>query len=89
MTEVVALTSWLIVGLAVAVGAVAFAATHDVRSSLALLLDLLLAAGLLRLSAESSWSVLGTAAAIVAVRQLVIVYLPVARESTPGPMPTR
>ena len=89
MTEVVALTSWLIAGLAVAVGAGAFAATHDVRSSLALLLDLLLAAGLLRLSADSSWSVLGTAAAIVAVRQLVIVYLPVARESTPRPMPTR
>lgn len=89
MTEVVALTSWLIGGLAVAVGAVAFAATHDVRSSSALLLDLLLAAGLLRLSADSSWSVLGTAAAIVAVRKLVIVCLPVARESTPGPMPTR
>ncbi len=89
MTEVVSLTSWVIVGLAVAVGAVAFAATHDVRSSLALLLDLLLAGGLLRLSADSSWSVLGTAAAIVAVRKLVIVYLPVARESTPGPMQTR
>ncbi len=89
MTEVVALTSWLIGGLAVAVGAVALAATHEVRSSLALLLDLLLAAGLLRLSADSSWSVLGTAAAIIAVRKLVTVYLPVARESTPRPMPTR
>ena len=89
MTEVVTLTSWLIGGLAVAVGAVGFAATHDVRSSVALLLDLLLAAGLLRLSADSSWSVLGAAAAIVAIRKLVIVYLPVARESTPRPMPTR
>ncbi|MGI8900848.1 MAG: hypothetical protein ACR2HA_07950 [Nocardioides sp.] len=76
MTEAVAVASWLVTGLAVAVGAVALAATHEVRSSLALLLDLLLAAGLLRLSADSEWSVLGTAAAIVVLRRLVVVHLP-------------
>ncbi|MGN6415039.1 hypothetical protein [Flexivirga sp.] len=44
--------------------------TRSVRTALPVLLDLLLVAGLLRLSATSSWAAIGTAAAVVAVRKV-------------------
>ncbi|SDD39770.1 Protein of unknown function [Geodermatophilus telluris] len=58
-------------GLALVAGTVALAATRRPALALAVLLDLLLAAGLLRLAAEPTWTSLGTAAAIVALRRLI------------------
>ncbi len=58
-------------GLALAAGAVALAATRRPALALAVFLDLLLAAGLLRLAAEPTWTSLGTAAAVVALRRLI------------------
>ncbi len=52
-------------------GALAFAVTWRLRTGLGVLLDLLLAAGLLRLAAQPTWTGIATAAAIVAVRKLV------------------
>jgi hypothetical protein len=48
------------------------ACTRDARLALAVLLDLLLAAGLLRLGADPDWRALATAAVVVAVRRLVV-----------------
>lgn len=53
-------------GAALAVGA----ATRQLGAAAPVLLDLLLASGLLRLAAGGSWRALATAAAIVAVRRL-------------------
>jgi hypothetical protein len=58
----------VIVGIAIAGSA--WAATGSLRASLSLLLDLLLAAGLLRLTVAASWEDLATAAAVVIVRKL-------------------
>ncbi len=56
---------------AVVVGAVALAATRDLRAALPLMLDLLLAAGLLRLAASSTWTAIVTAAGLVLIRKVV------------------
>lgn len=44
--------------------------SHDVRLSLGVLLDFLLAAGLLRLSADTTARTLATAAVIIAIRKV-------------------
>jgi len=56
----------VLTGVAVAVR------TGDVRQGLTMLLEFLLAAGLLRLSASASWSALLTTAVIVLVRTLLM-----------------
>lgn len=50
---------------------VVLAATRRPQLALEVLLDFLLAAGLLRLTGHPDWATLGTAAAIVALRRLV------------------
>jgi uncharacterized membrane protein len=57
--------------MALVAGVVALAATRRPALALGVLLDLLLAAGLLRLAAEPTWSSLATAAAVVALRRLI------------------
>jgi hypothetical protein len=49
---------------------VAFA-SRSVRPFIAAMLELWVAAGLLRLSADASWTAIGTAAALIAVRTLL------------------
>ena len=46
--------------------------TRDARLGLGVLLDFLLAAGLLRLGADADWRAIATAAVVVAVRKLVM-----------------
>ncbi|MGY1781675.1 DUF1622 domain-containing protein [Geodermatophilus sp. SYSU D01036] len=58
-------------GLALVAGAVTLASTRRPRLALAVFLDLLLAAGLLRLAVEPTWSSVGTAAAVVALRRVI------------------
>ncbi|MFC4695077.1 MULTISPECIES: DUF1622 domain-containing protein [Geodermatophilus] len=58
-------------GLALVAGVVALASTRRPRLALAVFLDLLLAAGLLRLATEPTWSSVGTAAAVVALRRVI------------------
>jgi uncharacterized membrane protein len=52
--------------------ATVFARIRQVRPALAVLLDFLLAAGLLRLSRDATWAALATAALVVAIRKLVM-----------------
>jgi hypothetical protein len=61
--------------LALVAGAVALAATRRPALALGVFLDLLLAAGLLRLAAEPTWTALATAAAVVGLRRLIGVGL--------------
>jgi hypothetical protein len=60
--------------LVVAVGVVSFltayAATRTIRSALPLLLDFLMAAGLIRLAGDLSWSGIVLTVAIIAVRKV-------------------
>ncbi|MGY1605948.1 hypothetical protein [Geodermatophilus sp. SYSU D00700] len=58
-------------GLALVAGVVALVSTRQPRLALAVFLDLLLAAGLLRLAAEPTWTAVGTAAAVVALRRVI------------------
>jgi uncharacterized membrane protein len=64
--------------------AVALSATRRLRFALKVLLDFLLAAGLLRLTGQPGWAELGTAAAVVAVRRLVGIGLRAGRPGTSG-----
>lgn len=53
-------------------GLLVLARHRDVRQALAVLLDFLFAAGLLRLSDQATYRALATAAVIVAIRKLVM-----------------
>jgi hypothetical protein len=57
--------------LALVAGVVALVATRRPALALGVFLDLLLAAGLLRLAAEPTWTSVGTAAAVVLLRRLI------------------
>ena len=57
---------------ALVVGLLVLLDTRRLSVALPVFLDLLLAAGLLRLSADGTWGALATAAALVAVRKLVV-----------------
>ncbi|WP_187645368.1 hypothetical protein [Streptomyces sp. TRM49041] len=68
---------WLLqaAGLCVAAGLVAcpfaYRAGRRVRAVIAVLLDFLTAAGLLRLAADPGWGGIGVAAVVIAIRQVV------------------
>ncbi len=74
--------------------AVVLTATRRPEFALKVLLDVLLAAGLLRLTGQPGWAALATAAAVVAVRRLVGIGLRAGRRPAaalpppaPGPVP--
>ncbi|HET7684058.1 MAG TPA: hypothetical protein VFK34_10380 [Marmoricola sp.] len=69
---------------AVVLGVAVFLATRHVRSALGVLLDLLLAAGLLRLGTDQSWSAIASAAALVVVRKLAMSGVTTASRSREG-----
>ncbi|WP_228395048.1 hypothetical protein [Modestobacter roseus] len=76
----------LLSALALVTGALTLAVTHRPALALGVLLDLLLAAGLLRLAGDPDWQGIATAAAIVALRHLAGAGLRVgARSWRPGP----
>jgi hypothetical protein len=72
------LTGWaggaadLVVAAGLVLGAAAFLSTRSARAALPVLLDLLLAAGLLRLASDGSWRAIAGAAAVVVIRKLVV-----------------
>ena len=61
----------LVTAAALFAGLVALVATRRPAAALPVLLDLLVAAGLLRLVGEPGWQALGTAAAIILLRRLI------------------
>lgn len=62
--------SLLLTAAALVCGGVALATTRRLSEALAVFLDVLTAAGLLRLAAAPTWRALATSAAIVALRHL-------------------
>ncbi|MET8348303.1 hypothetical protein [Micromonospora sp. NPDC005206] len=64
-----------VTALALVAGVVTLLSTGAVRTAVRVLLDLLTAAGLLRLAGDPSWASLVGSAAIVALRQLLGVAL--------------
>ena len=74
MTDLTALfdtLSLLCTAAGVVAGLLVFAVTRRAGAALALALDFWLAAGLLRLAGPPSWQRIASAAAILAIRQLV------------------
>jgi hypothetical protein len=61
----------LVTAAALTAGLVALIATRRPAAALPVLLDLLVAAGLLRLVGQPSWQALATAAAIIVLRRLI------------------
>jgi hypothetical protein len=83
MNEVVLPASWVVAGAGIVLAALVFAVMRRVSVALPVLLDMLMAAGLLRLSAEAPWRAIATAGAIVVLRKLVVAGLQV--HSAPEP----
>ena len=82
LAPTVATVALVIAAAAVALGVLSAVTTRSGATGLAVLLDLLLAAGLLRLAVADTWTAIGTAAAVVAVRKLAGVGIAAARRST-------
>ena len=61
----------LVTAAALVAGLVALVATRRPAAALPVLLDLLVAAGLLRLVGQPSWQALATAAAVILLRRLI------------------
>lgn len=63
--------SWLIAGAGIVLGAATLLVFRRPALALHVLLDLLLAAGLLRLSADAAWSVIAVTALVVVLRRVL------------------
>ena len=71
MATVVTNLSWLIVAAGILLAAATLAMLHRPLSALHVLLDMFLAAGLLRLSADAAWPAIAATAAVVILRRIV------------------
>ena len=71
MATIVTSLSWLIVAAGIVLAAGTLVVLHRPLSALHVLLDLFLAAGLLRLSADASWPTIAATAAVVMLRHIV------------------
>ena len=85
MTAVVAGLVPAVIAAALLVAALVLLVTRKVAAALPVLLDLLLAAGLLRLSATASWQAIASAAGIVVVRKLATLGIAAARRARAEP----
>jgi len=65
----------VVTGTAVLLATAVLVATRSVRVALPVLLDLLLAAGLLRLAIVDTWNAIAVAAAVVVIRKLAVAGL--------------
>ncbi|MDP9466868.1 MAG: hypothetical protein M3P31_06515 [Actinomycetota bacterium] len=74
MTGLAGTAALLCAVLGLVCGAAVLARTRSLGQALPVLLEFLLAAGLLRLSHDATWRVLATAAVIVGLRKLVVAY---------------
>ncbi|HET7823215.1 MAG TPA: hypothetical protein VFL10_16965 [Ornithinibacter sp.] len=87
----VGLAADVVTAAAVAMGAAVLVRTRQLSAALPVLLDLLLAAGLLRLTGSQGWASLGGTAAIIAIRKLALagVRVGTARGGRDGGPPSR
>lgn len=73
--ELFTAASTVVAAMALLLGALAVVFCASPGAGLHVFLDLLLAAGLLRLATADTWSALATAAAVVAIRKVVVYRL--------------
>lgn len=71
MTTVLELAALATTAFGLVAASVVLAASRRLMPALAVLLDFLTAAGLLRLAGEPSWNTIAAAAAVIAVRKLI------------------
>jgi hypothetical protein len=71
VTELAASAALLVVAAAVRAGALALVRTRSLRQALPVFLDMLAAAGLLRLATAPTWRVLAVTAIVIVLRRLV------------------
>ena len=91
MTTVATTAALLITAAARVAAGMSFARTRSLRQALPVLLDLLTAAGLLRLAAAPSWSALTVTTLIIGLRRLVTAGVRTAESAVgvrPPPPPT-
>lgn len=81
MTTALNLAALATTAFGLVAAAVVLAAAGRLLPALAVLLDFLTAAGLLRLAGDPSWSTIAAAAAVITVRKLVVAGL---RAPRPG-----
>ena len=74
MSDLVAAAALLCTVLGVVCAVAVLARTRSLAQALPVLLEFLLAAGLLRLSQDQTWRAIATAAAVVGLRKLVLTY---------------
>jgi hypothetical protein len=74
----------ILVAAALVISALVLAATRSPATALAVLLDLLLAAGLLHLNADAAWSAIGSAALIIVIRKVAGLGLAAGRRPPAG-----
>jgi hypothetical protein len=79
VTGLVATVAPILVAAALVVSGLVLASTRSPATALAVLLDLLLAAGLLHLSADAGWTAIGSAALVVVIRKVVALGLSAGR----------
>jgi hypothetical protein len=74
VTALTATAALLCTVLALVCAGAVLARTRSLAQALPVLLELLMAAGLLRLAHDPSWRTIATAAALVGLRKLVVAY---------------
>lgn len=74
-SEIVATAASMVVLAGLILAAATLIATRSVRAALPVLLDLLLAAGLLKLAHAHSWAAIGSAALVVLIRKIAVAGL--------------
>ncbi|MFH0241296.1 hypothetical protein ACGRHY_02375 [Streptomyces sp. HK10] len=79
MTTALNLAALATTAFGLVAAAVVLAAARRLAPTLAVLLDFLTAAGLLRLAGDPNWSTIAAAAAVIAIRKLVTAGLHAAR----------
>lgn len=91
MTAVAAGLSWCIAGAGIVLSAATLVMFRRAALALHVLLDLLLAAGLLRLSADTDWPAIAVTAAVILLRRLLSGSLlrAVRPAGAPAPPPVR
>ena len=82
MSDVTGTAALVCTVLGLTCSAAVLARTQQLRQALPVLLEFLLAAGLLRLTSDATWRALATAAAIVLVRKVVGIGLRAAPPTT-------
>ncbi|HEU4515618.1 MAG TPA: hypothetical protein VFR87_21105 [Nocardioidaceae bacterium] len=83
MTELLIGLSFAVAGAGVVIGVLAYLATFRLRVGLTVALDLLLAAGLLRLTASDAWGPTLAVGAVVLVRHVAVAGFRTARRTRP------